>query len=83
MAMVIRAHERVIFHWSSAIWALCVLIYILQLWWVGWGLREVEVWTFLDFIVLIVGSIFLYGAAEMALPAPEESTIICCNMDRS
>ena len=51
------------------------LFYILQLWWVGWGLRDVDVWAFLDFIVLIIGSIFLYGAAEMALPAPEESKI--------
>ena len=73
--MLTRAHERVAFHWSSAIWVLCVLIYILQLWWVGWGLRDIEVWTFLDFIILIVGCIFLYGAAEMALPAPEETEI--------
>jgi len=26
IAMLTRAHERVEFHWSSAIWALCVLI---------------------------------------------------------
>lgn len=73
--MLTRAHERVEFHWSSAIWALCVLIYILQLWWVGWGLRDVDLWAFMDFIVLVISSIFLYGAAEMALPAPEESKI--------
>lgn len=71
-AMITRAHERVVFHWSSALWAFSVLIYILQLWWVGWGLRVIETWTFLDFIVLVFGSIFIYGAAEMALSAPEE-----------
>lgn len=71
-AMLTRAHERVVFHWSSALWALSVLIYILQLWWVGWGLRIIEDWKFLDFMVLVFGSIFIYGAAEMALSAPEE-----------
>ncbi len=71
-AMITRAHDRVVFHWSSALWAFSVLIYILQLWWVGWGLRIVEDWTFLDFMVLVFGSIFIYGAAEMALSAPEE-----------
>ena len=71
-AMITRAHDRVIFHWSSALWAFSVLIFILQLWWVGWGLRIIEDWTFIDFMVLVFGSIFIYGAAEMALSAPEE-----------
>lgn len=48
------------------------MLYILQLWWVGWGLRIIVQWTFLDFIVLVFGSSCIYGAAEMALSAPEE-----------
>lgn len=75
MAMITRAHDRVIFHWSSAIWAFSILLYILQLWWVGWGLRVIEQWTFQDFIVLVFGSASLYGAAEMALTSPEEGAI--------
>ena len=71
-AMITRAQERVLFHWSSALWAFSVLLFILQLWWVGWGLRVIEDWTFFDFIVLVFGSIFIYGAAEMALSAPDE-----------
>ena len=71
MAMLTRAHHSVVFHWSSVIWAFSILLYILQLWWVGWGLREIEAWKFLDFIVLVFGSSCIYGAAEMALPAPE------------
>ena len=38
----------------------------------GWGLREVVEWRFIDFLVLIVGAIFIYGAAEMALPVPDD-----------
>jgi len=75
MAMITRAHSRVIFHWSSILWAFCILLYILHLWWVGWGLRTIEQWTFLDFMVLVIGSASLYGAAEMALSAPEEGTL--------
>jgi hypothetical protein len=74
-AMITRAHSRVIFHWSSAIWTGSIMLYILQLWWVGWGLRTIEEWTFLDFIVLVFGSSCIYGAAEMALTAPEEGTV--------
>jgi len=51
------------------------MLYILQLWWVGWGLRAIEQWTFLDFIVLVFGSSCIYGAAEMSLTAPEEGTV--------
>jgi hypothetical protein len=70
VAMLIRAHNEATSHWSSSLWSLCVATYILQLWWVGWGLREIEVWTFMNFVILIAGSIFLYGASEMALPVP-------------
>ena len=73
VAMLIRVHRRVTFHWSTALWGLCVLAYVLQFWWVGWGLRDLESWHFGDFVVLIVGAICVYGAAEMALPVPEGS----------
>ena len=74
-AMITRAHSRVIFHWSSAIWTCNIMLYILQLWWIGWGLRTIEQWAFLDFLVLVFGSSCIYGAAEMSLTAPEEGTV--------
>jgi len=75
VAMITRAHDRVVFHWASAIWGLSILIFILQLWWIGWGLRAIETWTFFDFIILVFSSIFIYGAAEMALSIPEDSPL--------
>ena len=51
------------------------MLYILQLWWIGWGLRTIEQWAFLDFLVLVFGSSCIYGAAEMSLTAPEEGTV--------
>lgn len=74
-AIITRARSRIVFHWSSALWAFSVMLYILQLWWVGWGLRILEDWTFLDFIVLVFGSSCLYGAAEMSLSTPEDGTV--------
>lgn len=72
VATLIRIHSRVNFHWSTALWATSVMAYVLQLWWIGWGLREVTEWSFPDFLVLIIGSILIYGAAEMALPVPDD-----------
>ena len=71
VGMLIRAHRDVTFHWSTALWGFCVMSYSLQLWWVGWGLREISDWSFSDFAILTAGSICVYGAAEMALPVPE------------
>ena len=69
---LIRAHRRVEFHWATAAWSLCVMAYSLQFWWVGWELRDLEYWSFASFGVLTIGAICVYGAAEMALPVPEE-----------
>jgi hypothetical protein len=73
VAMLIRAHRAVTFHWATAVWSVCVMTYSLQLWWVGWGLAELGVWSFGDYAVLTAGSVFVYGAAEMALPVPDDS----------
>jgi len=74
-AMLIRAKNSITFHWSSAIWALCIMLYVLQLWWVGWGLRVIEQWQFIDFIILVFGCSCLYGAAEMALSEPGDGAL--------
>jgi hypothetical protein len=71
VAGLIRAHKRVTFHWATALWGACVMLFILQLWWVGWELNTVSEWSILDFFVLVIGSIFVYGAAELALPTED------------
>lgn len=71
VAGLVRAHKRVTYHWATALWGACIMLYILQLWWVGWGLRAFSDWTIVDFFVLVIGSIFVYGAAELALPTED------------
>ena len=70
-ADLVRAHRRVSFHWATALWGACVLVFILQLWWVGWELRGFSQWSILDFFSLVVGAIFIYGSAELALPTED------------
>ena len=70
-ALLVRAHNRVTFHWSTMLWGICIFIYILQLWWVGWELRTLEEWTIVDFFALVTGTLFVYGAAELALPVED------------
>ncbi|MDH4049017.1 MAG: hypothetical protein OEW68_12115 [Gammaproteobacteria bacterium] len=70
-AGLIRAHKRVTFHWATALWGGVIMLFILQLWWVGWELRTVMDWTIIDFFVLVIGSIFVYGAADLALPTED------------
>jgi hypothetical protein len=70
-ALLVRAHSRVTFHWATVLWGLSIFIYILQLWWVGWELRSVADWTIVDFFALVIGAIFVYGAAELALPTED------------
>ena len=71
VAALIRAHRRIRFHWATALWSACIMVFILQMWWVGWELRNFSDWTILDFFVLVVGTVFIYGAAEMALPVED------------
>ncbi len=70
-ALLVRAHNRVTFHWATVLWGLCIFIYILQLWWVGWELRLITEWSIGDFFALVIGAIFVYGAAELALPTED------------
>ena len=70
-ALLVRAHSRVTYHWATILWGVCIFIYILQLWWVGWELRLVSDWSIVDFFALVIGAIFVYGAAELALPTED------------
>lgn len=69
---LIRYHQEVKFHWSTVIWGFSVLIYILQLWWIGWDLHDYSEWTFIHFFTLFFATTCIYGAAEMALPDPDD-----------
>ncbi|MEM1404947.1 MAG: hypothetical protein AAGG55_16540 [Pseudomonadota bacterium] len=68
---LIRAQRRARFHWATALWAGSVMILVLQMWWVGWELRDYADWSIVDFLFLVAGTIFVFGAAELALPVED------------
>lgn len=68
---LIRVHKKVVFHWSTALWAFCIMLYVLQLWWVGWELRDIPEWSIADFFIMIIGAVCIYGAAELSLPSED------------
>ena len=70
-ALLVRVGGRVTHHWATTLWGTCIFVYILQLWWVGWELRLVTDWSIFDFFALVIGAIFVYGAAELALPVED------------
>ncbi len=71
MGGLIRARDRIRFHWATALWASCIMVFILQMWWAGWELRDYPEWSFFDFFVLVACTVFIYGAAELALPVED------------
>jgi len=71
MGGLIRAKKRITFHWATALWGLSIMLFALQMWWVGWGLRDFADWAIIDFLFLVAGTIFIYGAAELALPVED------------
>ncbi len=64
VAELIHTRKQVTFHWATALWGASILLFILQLWWVGWELSAVRDWTIIDFFILVASSIFVYGAAD-------------------
>ncbi len=70
-AGLVRAQRRIRFHWATSLWALCILVFILQMWWVGWELHDYGAWTIVDFFVLVLAAVLIYGAAEMSLPVED------------
>ena len=53
IAGLIRAHKHVTFHWATALWGGSIMLFILQLWWVGWDLVSFTEWTIFDFFALV------------------------------
>ena len=72
VAVLVRAHRRVTFHWATALWGACVmLLHFNSGGWVDWELRTFSDWTILIFFALVTGAIFICGAAELSLPTED------------
>ena len=68
LSQVINARDRVRIYGPAIGWALLLLIIDVQAWWAMFGYRNRHTWTFLQFAILLLETIFLYLLAALALP---------------
>lgn len=68
LSQVINARDRVRIYGPAIGWALLLLIIDVQAWWAMFQYRSRHAWTFLQFAILLLETIFLYLLAALALP---------------
>lgn len=65
---VIRHRDRVRVDWLPMLWAGVLLIVYVQVWWSMFGMRQLQSWTFVEFLVVLLQTVTLYMMAAMLLP---------------
>lgn len=65
---LIRHRDRVRIDWLPLLWAAVLLVIYVQVWWAMFGLRQVRVWTFFEFLIVLGQVVALYMMAPVALP---------------
>ena len=65
---VIEARDRVRMYGPALIWAAVILLIHIQTWWVLFGLRVHQDWTFGAFLMVLLQPLVLYLLAALVLP---------------
>jgi hypothetical protein len=65
---VIQYRSRVRVYFPSIAWALLLLLVDAQAWWAMFGLRVHHPWSFLQFSIVLLETVFLYFLAALVLP---------------
>ena len=64
--LLTRAH--ILFYWPAVMWSFTLLLIFIQSWWAMFGMRNVQVWTFPAFAVVVSQTILEYMLAAIVLP---------------
>jgi hypothetical protein len=72
---LIQARERVRFYWVHGVWVVLTFVGIVFLWWSIWGLRRLQNWNFVSFLLLLLEPVLLFVAAAFLVPRPTERPI--------
>ena len=73
-----QQRARVRFSWAHAVWSILLFLWFVGLWWISWGLRQVDadLWSYFTLIYLLVGPSLMYLATTLLLPdVPNEGTL--------
>jgi hypothetical protein len=65
---ILLARHRVALHGPTLVWSVILLLVATQTWWSSFGLLRDNGWTFLNFSVLLLQTVFLYMMAGLVLP---------------
>jgi hypothetical protein len=65
---IIQNRSRVRVYGPAVTWTVLLLLIDAQAWWAMFGLRNHLHWTFLDFVVVLLETTFLYLLAALVLP---------------
>ena len=65
---IIERRDRGIPNWPTFVWAAVLFIIHVQTWWVMFGLRAYQGWTFGGFLVVLVQPSLLYLLAVLVFP---------------
>ena len=65
---ILLARSRVRMYWPVLFWAIGLLGICVQSWWTMFGLREVVEWTFAQFAVILLQTVFTYMLAGLVFP---------------
>jgi hypothetical protein len=74
----IQHRERVRFSIGHALWCAVLFLWFVGLWWIAWGLRNVdaELWSFFTLIFLLLGPCLMFLAASLLLPDLPDSGML-------
>ncbi len=67
-AAMVRARGRTNFYWPVPVQMLAMFLITVQLWWTLFGLREIQHWTFAEFLVVLMQPVVLYLMTALITP---------------
>jgi hypothetical protein len=65
---VLLSRARIKVYWPVIAWAVLILLVCIQHWWSMFGMRNRHDWTFLQFTVVLLNTIFIYMIAALVFP---------------
>jgi hypothetical protein len=71
---LLQARGRVQLYWPTLVWVAVLLLLHVQTWWAMFGLRTLQTWTFVAFLLVLLQPIVLFLLSALALPDPSSET---------
>jgi hypothetical protein len=62
------ARARVAIYWPALLWAMLMILIVVQVWWGMFAMREFRTWTFWMYAAVLLQITLLYLAAGLAVP---------------